>query len=102
MADPDDIVAIFGIATKNHWLDVPFDFSCRPIVPLKVYSAGGHLKGARQFLSNGTEGTLKILPFSSQRENHPSRAARSVQTRAALLGHHNRQLSQLPRSLQTG
>jgi|RhiMetStandDraft_4_1073278.scaffolds.fasta_scaffold303888_1 hypothetical protein len=43
MADPHEIVANLGIAAKYHRLDVPFNFSCKPIVPFKVYCGGGHL-----------------------------------------------------------
>jgi len=41
MADPGEIVANFRIAAKYQRLDVPFDFSCIPIVALKVYSTRG-------------------------------------------------------------
>ena len=41
VANPDEIIADLGIAAAYQRLDVPFDFSCIPIVALKVYSTRG-------------------------------------------------------------
>src|SRR5215813_7687584 len=50
VANPDEIIADFGIAAEYQRLDVPFDFSRILIVLLKVCSSGGHLKGSEMVL----------------------------------------------------